>query len=107
MVISVDVLATTSPRHTPVQMCFKAGRVRLTPDRVLLPRLGLRRRDRVAETPAPVGPQEPPARRAARLVAVATRARGSLLWTTGTSCALAGKSRSRNKHTACHNRSPS
>jgi hypothetical protein len=46
-----------------------------------------RRRERLAETLAPVGPQGPPARRCARLVAVAPRARGSLLWTTGTSCA--------------------
>ena len=41
---------------------------------------------------------------AARRVTVATRARGSLLWTTGTSCAVAGISRSRKKQTACHNR---
>ena len=33
---------------------------------------------------APVGPQGPPARRAARLAMVASRSRGSLLWTTGT-----------------------
>ena len=52
------------------------------------------RRDRVTETLAPVGPQGSPARRAARLMAVAARSRGSLLWTTGTSCAIAGISRS-------------
>src|SRR5438105_14630281 len=46
-----------------------------------------RRRERLAATLAPVGPQGPPARRCARLVAVAPRARGSLLWTTGTSVA--------------------
>jgi hypothetical protein len=50
------------------------------------------RRERLAETLAPVGPQGPPARRCARLVAVAPRARGSLLWTTGTSCARANLS---------------
>ena len=50
------------------------------------------RRERFAETLAPVGPQGPPARRCARLVAVAPRARGSLLWTTGTSCARANLS---------------
>jgi len=51
-----------------------------------------RRRERLAETLAPVGPQGPPARRCARLVAVAPRARGSLLWTTGTSCVSANPS---------------
>src|SRR5437868_6390178 len=51
-----------------------------------------RRRERLAATLAPVGPQGPPARRCARLVAVAPRARGSLLWTTGTSCASANLS---------------
>lgn len=51
-----------------------------------------RHRERLAETLAPVGPQGPPARRCARLVAVAPRARGSLLWTTGTSCARANPS---------------
>jgi len=50
------------------------------------------RRERLAETLAPVGPQGPPARRCARLVAVAPRARGSLLWTTGTSCVSANLS---------------
>ena len=50
------------------------------------------RRERFAETLAPVGPQGPPARRCARLVAVAPRARGSLLWTTGTSCVSANLS---------------
>jgi hypothetical protein len=49
-------------------------------------------RERLAETLAPVGPQGPPARRCARLVAVAPRARGSLLWTTGTSCVSANLS---------------
>jgi len=54
---------------------------------------------------APVGPQGPPARRSARLVAVASRARGSLLWTTGTSCAVPVSARRRSTHsTACHNR---
>src|SRR6516165_1364941 len=72
--------------------------------RRVLPAIGLPRRDRFAKTLAPVGPQGPPARRAARLVAVATRARGSLLWTTGTSCAGARNSRSCNQLTACHNR---
>jgi hypothetical protein len=62
------------------------------------------RRDRLTKTLAPVGPQGPPARRAAGRVAVATRARGSLLWTTGTSCAGAPTSRSRNRRTACHSR---
>src|SRR5262245_18445368 len=38
MVIFCRLLAMTRPRHTPVQMCFKAGRVRLTPDRVVFPR---------------------------------------------------------------------
>jgi hypothetical protein len=51
-----------------------------------------RHRERLAETLAPVGPQGPPARRCARLVAVAPRARGSLLWTTGTSCVSANLS---------------
>jgi hypothetical protein len=70
-----------------------------------LPPVGLRQRRRcLAETLAPVGPQGPPARRAARLV---TLSRGSLLWITGTSCAAAGISCSRKKHTACHNRAPS
>jgi len=70
-----------------------------------LPAVGLwQRRCCVAETLAPVGPQGPPTRRAARRVTVAPRARGSLLWTTGTSCAVAGISRSRKKQTACHNR---
>ena len=44
-------------------------------------------------TPAPVGPQEPPTRAAAvdpwRSLRVA---RGSLLWTTGTACALLAES---------------
>src|SRR5262249_4849643 len=73
----------------------------------VLPLIGLPQPDRVAKTLAPVGPQGPPARRAARLVAVATRARGALLWTTGTRCAGAGNSRSCNQSTACHNRVPS
>jgi len=51
-----------------------------------------RHHERLAETLAPVGPQGPPARRCARLVAVAPRARGSLLWTTGTSCVSANLS---------------
>ena len=50
------------------------------------------RRERLAETLAPVDPQGPPARRCARLVVVAPRARGSLLWTTGTSCVSANLS---------------
>ena len=62
-----------------------------------LPCRGLRRRGRVRETLAPVGPQGPPARRAARLAMVASRSRGSLLWTTGTTCAATGISRSRKK----------
>jgi hypothetical protein len=49
----------------------------------------------------------PPARRAARRVAVATQARGSLLWTTGTSCVSPRDRRSLNKQTACHSRAPS
>ncbi len=68
-----------------------------------LPSFGVRC-DRLTKTLAPVGPQGPPARRAAGLVAVATRARGSFLWTTGTSCAGARASRFRNQQTACHNR---
>jgi hypothetical protein len=53
-----------------------------------LPLIGrLRHRGCVRETLAPVGPQAPPTRRPARLAAVAVRARGSLPWTTGTSCA--------------------
>jgi hypothetical protein len=67
----------------------------------------LQRRDRVRQTLAPVGPQGPPARRAARLAGVASRSRGSLLWATGTSCALTVISRSCKKLTACHNRAPS
>ena len=51
-----------------------------------------RHHERLAETLAPVGPQGPPARRCARLVAVAPRARGSLLWSTGTSCVSANLS---------------
>jgi transposase len=65
------------------------------------------RRARVTKTLAPVGPQGPPVRRAARLVAVARRARGSLLWTTGTSCASPRPGHSFNKQTACHSRAPS
>jgi hypothetical protein len=72
-----------------------------------LPAIGLPRRDGSTKTLAPVGPQGPPARRAARLVAVATQARGSLLWTTGTSCASPRRSHSFNKQTACHSRAPS
>ncbi len=54
----------------------------------VLPPIGrLPRRDRVVGTLAPVGPQAPPARRAAKLAGVAAPARGSLLWTTGTNCA--------------------
>ena len=73
-----------------------------------LPWLGLQHPGCLPETLAPVGPQEPPTRRAARLAGVAPRARGSLLWTTGTSCASSRSSRrcctiSR----ACHNRAPS
>jgi hypothetical protein len=45
---------------------------------VLPPIARLQRRDRVRETLAPVGPQGPPARRAARLAMVASRSRGSL-----------------------------
>src|SRR5882757_3392864 len=67
----------------------------------------LGRRERLAETLAPVGPQGPPARRSARLVTVAARARGSLLWTTGTSCDCACNRRSFKKETACHSRAPS
>ena len=66
-----------------------------------------RRRGRLAGTLAPVGPQGPPARRAAGLGAVAARSRGSLLWTTGTSCVCARNRRSFKKATACHNRAPS
>jgi putative transposase len=73
-----------------------------------LPCRGLQRRGRVRETLAPVGPQAPPARRPARLAAVAARARGSLLWTTGTSFAASRIRRCRFSHsTACHNRAPS
>jgi hypothetical protein len=81
------------------------GRIGVQPElhQRWLPSFGLRG-DRLTETHAPAGPQGPPARRAARLVAVATRARGSLLWTTGTSCAGACNSRSRNQQTACHSR---
>jgi hypothetical protein len=57
-----------------------------------VPSICARRRERLAETLAPVGPQGPPARRCARLVAVAPRARGSPLWTTGTSCVSANLS---------------
>ena len=64
-------------------------------------------RQLLAETLAPVGPQGPPARRSARLVTVAARARGSLLWTTGTSCDCACNRRSFKKETACHSRAPS
>jgi len=61
------------------------------------------RRRRSGKTLAPVGPQGPPARRAARPVAIAARARGSLLWTTGTSCAVPpSANRSCNHSTACH-----
>src|SRR6202171_715630 len=65
------------------------------------------RRERLAGTLAPVGPQGPPAHRAAGLVAVAARWCGSLLWTTGTSCVCACNRRSFTKETACHNRAPS
>ena len=62
-------------------------------------------RQLLAETLAPVGPQGPPARRSARLVTVAARPRGSLLWTTGTSCDCAcnsAPSRKRQLATAGH-----
>ena len=73
-----------------------------------LPMIGLRRRRRVRETLAPVGPQGPPTRRAAKLAGVAARARGCLLWTTGTSCAASRIRRCCHSHsTACHNRTPS
>jgi hypothetical protein len=74
------------------------------------------RRDCVAATLAPVGPQGPPARRAARLAGVGSRARGSLpglrrgrlYGLTGTSCA---SSRVRRRccsiSIACRNRPPS
>ncbi len=69
----------------------------------VLPSIGrLQHRDRVRGTLAPVGPQVPPARRPAKLAGVAARARGSLPWTTGTSCA-SSRSR-RNSSTACHSR---
>src|SRR5258707_7045021 len=74
----------------------------------VLPSIAARgRSERLAETIAPVGPQGPPARRSARLVTVAARARGSLLWTTGTSCDCACNRRSFKKETACHSRAPS
>ena len=44
-------------------------------------------------TPAPVGPQEPPTRAATIDVRRSLRgARGSLLWTTGTACAVLAES---------------
>src|SRR6266481_6503447 len=46
-----------------------------------------RHRERLTITLAPVGPQAPPALRSARLGGGRCAARGSLLWTTGTSCA--------------------
>jgi len=74
----------------------------------VLPPIGrLPQRDRVVGTLAPVGPQAPPTRRAARLAAVAARARGSLLWTTGTSCASSGRNCRLSHSIACHNRGPS
>ena len=72
------------------------------------PRLGWRRRcGSPGKTLAPVGPQAPPARGAAGLAVIAAPARGSLLWTTGTSCTCACISRSCTKRTACHSRAPS
>ena len=69
-----------------------------------LPCRGLRRRGRVRETLAPLGPQGPPTRRAVSLVGVTSRSRGSLLWTTGTSCAWSGRNCRRSHSIACHNR---
>src|SRR5271163_2282241 len=44
-----------------------------------------RRRERLAETLAPVGPQAPPAPSARCALDSASERRGALLWTTGTS----------------------
>src|SRR6266404_3002378 len=52
-----------------------------------LPICARRHRERLTITLAPVGPQAPPALRSARLGGGRCAARGSLLWTTGTSCA--------------------
>src|SRR2546423_15001873 len=45
-----------------------------------------RRREPLAETLAPVGPQAPPAPSARCALDSASERRGALLWTTGTSC---------------------
>src|SRR5271169_1282779 len=51
-----------------------------------------RRRERLAETLAPVGPQAPPAPSARCALDSASERRGALLWTTGTSCVRANLS---------------
>jgi hypothetical protein len=84
----------------------RAGRVEVKSTQATAPEQP-RRRERLAGTLAPVGLQGPPAHRAAGLVAVAARPRGSLLWTIGTSCVCARNRRSCKKDTACHNRAPS
>src|SRR5712672_2552401 len=95
------VLLQTFPSSFPRKREPRAARTGRSPG----PPLG--RRERLAEMLAPVGPQGPPARRSARLATVAARARGSLLWTTGTSCDCACNRRSFKKETACHSRAPS
>ena len=55
-------------------------------------------------TLAPVGPPAPPTRRAVKLATVAAPARGSPLWTTGTSCASPGRNSGLSHSIACHNR---
>src|ERR1700750_2633595 len=68
--------------------CRRGVGVQLQLHGAAFPCAGPLRCRRSGKTLAPVGPQGPPARRAARLVAGATRARGSLLWNTGTRCAV-------------------